>query len=69
MEKKQRMQDLLRRLLNQNEQALGLFYLHQDHEAGVFENSVAFLRVTIAYKRENYEILKDARKGRLDPNF
>lgn len=57
------------RLLNQNEQALGLFYLHSDSDAGVDEESVAFLRVTVSVRSEHYERLLEARQGRLTPEF
>ena len=60
---------LLDRLFNQNEQALGLYYLHPDAEAGIAEPSVALLRVTVTLRVEHYEIVKDARRGRLRPEF
>jgi len=59
----------LERLFNQNEQALGLFYLHEDRRAGVGESSVAFLRVSIALRAEHYDDLVNARCGRLRPEF
>ncbi|NQT51691.1 hypothetical protein HQ576_06565 [bacterium] len=61
---------LLRRLLNQNEQKQGLFYLHEDHGAGLPEACVAFLQVSIALRaHEHYETLTDARTGRLTEPF
>jgi hypothetical protein len=58
---------LLTRILNQNEQALGLFYLHPDVDTiGISDYAVALLRVTIALRaKEHYELLQRARKGRL----
>lgn len=61
--------DFLARLFNQNEQALGLFYLHRDSDAGVDEESVAFLRVTVALKAEHYNVVREARVGRLRADF
>lgn len=60
---------LLDRLFNQNEQALGLFYLHPDAEAGIVEPSVALLRVTVTLRVEHYQVVKAARCGRLCPEF
>lgn len=60
---------LLERLLNQNEQALGLFFLYPDADAGVAELSVAVLRVSIAVRREHYRVLQESRVGRLRPEF
>lgn len=61
--------DFLSRLFNQNEQNLGLFYLHKDADAGVDDDSVAFLRVTVALKTEHYETILAARAGRLRAEF
>lgn len=60
---------LLSRLLNQNEQSLGLFFLYPDADAGIGEAAVAFLRVTVALRAEHYEALREARCGRLTPEF
>jgi hypothetical protein len=61
---------LLARIVNQNEQALGLFYLHPDADVRIAEPCVALLQVSIALRaREHYEALVDARSGRLDPTF
>ena len=68
-EKKQLAAQLLERILNQNEQAQGLFYLHPDADAGISEPSVAILRVTISLRAEHYACLKNARHGRLTPEF
>ena len=60
---------LVKRIFNQNEQALGLFYLHPDHQAGILEPCVALLRVTATFPSEDYEVLRDARCGALAPGF
>ncbi len=60
---------LLERLLNQNEQALGLFFLHQEADSGVGEHSVALLRVSVSLRSEHYETIRGARVGRLTPEF
>lgn len=60
---------LLERVLNQNEQSMGLFFLHEDTEAGIGEPAVAFLRVAVALRSEHYEALREARIGRITPEF
>lgn len=60
---------LVSRLLNQNEQGLGLFFLYPDADAGIGEAAVAFLRVTVALRADHYEALREARCGRLTPEF
>ena len=60
---------LLERLFSQNEQALGLFYLHPDLDSGIAESSVALLRVCVTLRAEHYPILKLARRGALTPEF
>ncbi|MCD4825604.1 MAG: hypothetical protein K8S55_13495 [Phycisphaerae bacterium] len=60
---------LLERLFNQNEQALGLFYLHEETEAGIAIPSVALLRVAVTLKVEHYDIVQSARSGRLCSEF
>ncbi|NLE61801.1 MAG: hypothetical protein GX616_25885 [Planctomycetes bacterium] len=60
---------LMARLFNQNEQALGLFYLHPDVEAGITVPSVALLRVSVALRYEHYDVLKQARRGRISTEF
>lgn len=60
---------LVERILNQNEQAIGLFYLHSDVDSGVAEPSVAFLRVAVAVRAEHYQKLVAARTGALRPEF
>lgn len=59
----------LARLFDQNEQALGLFYLHPDTGVGLGEAAVVFLRVKVALRSEHYPVLVRARKARLDPEF
>jgi hypothetical protein len=69
LSKKSKAVELLRRIVDQNEQALGLFYFHQDSELRIGDPSVAYLRVTVALKAEHYGILLRARRGRLKPEF
>lgn len=59
----------LERLLDQNEQSLGLFYLHPETEIGLGDASVVMLRINIALKSEHYQALIDARKARLSAEF
>jgi hypothetical protein len=59
----------LDRLLNQNEQATGLFYLHPDADAGVASDAVAVLRVAISLRSQHYDVMTDARVGRLATEF
>lgn len=68
-EAKDRLKQLLTRIFNQNEQSMGLFYLHDDLDSGISVPSVALLRVAIAYKSQHYDNLKAARRGRLRPAF
>jgi hypothetical protein len=61
---------MVERLVNQNENSLGLFYLHPDVDAGMALPSVAILRVAISVRAmEHYETLKNARVGRLSRAF
>ena len=60
---------LLERVFNQNEQAIGLFFLHQDADVGIGQDAVAMLRVTVSVKSEHYETLTGARTGRLKAEF
>jgi hypothetical protein len=62
---------LLERILNQNEQSLGLFYLHPDVDTtGIADCAVALLRVNVAFRaKEHYRLLQRARKGRLTAEF
>lgn len=62
-ESKQEANRLIERILNQNEEKLGLFYLHPDPLVNIGEPSVAVLRVSIALRCEHYQVLKNARKG------
>jgi hypothetical protein len=59
----------LDRVINQNEQIVGLFYLHPDADAGISTASVALLRVAIALRTEHYDALISSRRGRLRPEF
>ncbi len=60
---------MLERLFNQNESALGLFYLHPEADAGIVEPCVALLRVGVAFRVEHYETIRKARCGRLAVPF
>lgn len=62
---------LLARILNQNEQALGLFYLHPDTDTiGISDYAVALLRVSVALRsKEHYALLQKVRTGRLTGQF
>lgn len=61
---------LIERIVNQNENSLGLFYLHPDGDVGIAVHSVAILRVAIAVRAtEHYKTIQDARTGRLSKEF
>ncbi len=62
-------EQLLVKIMNQNEQATGLFYLHPDADVGIATPSVALLRISIALRREHYAVLTSARHGRIAPEF
>jgi hypothetical protein len=63
-------QQFLERVINQNEQGHGFFYLHPDADVGIAVPAVAMLRVSIALRsREHYNVLKAARCGRLGAEF
>jgi hypothetical protein len=65
-----RAKQLLERILNQNAQAEGLFYLHSDSAVGIVERSVAMLQVSFAVRaHEHYDTLVRARTGRLKEQF
>lgn len=60
----------LQRLLDQNEQAMGLFYLHPDSALGIAVPSVIMLQVSIAVRAsEHYAALANTRVGRLRGDF
>jgi hypothetical protein len=61
--------DLLVRIFNQNEQAIGVFFLHEDADSGIAEPCVVMLRVTVAVRSEHYAMLQKARVGRLNVEF
>ena len=61
--------EFVSRILDQNEQAKGLFYLHPSADAGIATASVAFLRITITLRQEHYDLLQRCRVGRLEPEF
>jgi hypothetical protein len=56
-------------MFNQNEQALGLFYLHPDTTIPIAVPSVALLRVSAAFSSKHYTTFAEARRGRLDAQF
>jgi hypothetical protein len=61
---------LLERILNQNEQAMGLFYLHPDADVEIAEPCVAQLQVSVALRaKEHYDTLLKARRGGLVSEF
>jgi hypothetical protein len=62
-------QQILQKILNQNDQAHGLFYLHPDGDVGVATPSVIMLRVSIALRQQHYDLLKQSRCGRLAPEY
>ncbi|MBW1834516.1 MAG: hypothetical protein JRI62_07025 [Deltaproteobacteria bacterium] len=67
---KRSVQMMIERLVNQNEIALGLFYLHPDADAGITVPSVAILRVAISVRAtEHYQTLQGARVGKLSKEF
>lgn len=68
-ETKYKARDLMERLFNQNEAALGLFYLHNDSTSGIDVPSVSLLRIAVTLRVEHYDILKKARRGRLTAEF
>lgn len=68
-ESKSEAQKLLSRIFNQNEQALGVFYLHPDAQAGVAVPSLVLLRVSVSFRAEHYQTLVNSRRGRLKPEF
>lgn len=63
-------QRLLERIVNQNEQALGLFYLHPDTDTvRVSDSAVVMLRIAVAVRAEHYQLLQRARTARLAGEF
>ncbi len=62
--------ELLSRIVNQNEQAQGIFYLDSDAGVRIARPSVALLQVSIALRAdEHYDTLRLARCGQLTPEF
>lgn len=66
---KRKVKELLTRIFNQNEQAMGVFFLHEDADSGVAEPSVALLRVSVSLRSEHYTVLQQARVGRVNDEF
>jgi len=62
-------EQLLERIFNQNEQAFGLFYLHDEADSGIGQPSVAILQVSVAFRREHYDKVLRARRCSLDKEF
>jgi hypothetical protein len=61
---------LLARILNQNEQAHGIFYLHPDADVRIAVPAVSLLRVSIALRAaDHYAELRQARCGRLSIEY
>jgi hypothetical protein len=61
---------LLQRVINQNEQSMGIFYLHPDMEVQIPDPSIALLQVSFALKADShYDALVGARSGRLSHEF
>lgn len=62
-------EQLLVKIINQNEQSRGIFYLHQDADIGIGAPSIALLRVTFSLRRKHYDILVNSRSGRVRGEF
>lgn len=62
--------DQLERILNQNEQAHGIFYLYPDADVRIAVHAVSLLRISIALRsREHYDLLQKSRCGRLATEY
>lgn len=69
-ESKQKAKQLLERIFNQNEQAMGIFYLPEETSVKIADPSVALLQVSVAVRAHpHYEALRKSRSGRLKPEF
>ncbi|OXU14594.1 hypothetical protein [Sedimentisphaera salicampi] len=68
-ESKNEARQLIRRILNQNEERIGLFYLYPDPEIKISEHAVAFLRVNVALKADHYDLLLSSRTISLNSEF
>lgn len=69
LDKKSMLEETIRRIVNQNDQSRGLFYLHEDGDAGIAAHSVAMLRITFSLRQSHYEAIQNSRCGRIDPLF
>jgi hypothetical protein len=70
VESKRKAKQLLQRIFNQNEQALGIFYLPPKTSVKIAVPSVALLQVSVALRAvEHYETIRESRWGRLAPAF
>lgn len=61
--------DFIAKVVNQNEWARALFYLHPDLEAGITVHSVALLRFVVPIPTTKYDRLLKLRCGRLTTEF
>jgi hypothetical protein len=73
-ETSERAVEVLRKIINLNDQSGGLFYLHNVSASAsslpvLATPSVALLRVTISLRREHYDALRRARQCRLTPVY
>lgn len=66
---KSRAQQMLGRMFNQNEQAMGLFYLYPDARLELSHDAVALLRVSVSFRVQNYSVLCEARRVRVPSEF
>jgi len=73
-ERRYEARDVLRKVINQNDQARGLFYLHpvstEKRSLRILAfPSVGLLRVSIALRSQHYGVLLDARRFHLDGEY
>lgn len=68
-EERTRAIETLRKIINQNDQAGGLFYLHPDLDSGITTSSVARIRAAVTVPRRWYLDLIKGRQGRLEGAF
>jgi len=68
-EDRHKVEGLLDRIFNQNEQHLGLFYLHEDEQVGLSMPCLAMLRRQFSVEAQCYEALLAGRRGALIPEF
>lgn len=69
-ESKGRLSSAVDKIINQNENSLGLFYLHPEPEFGIAEECIATMRVNVALQsRLHYSVLMQSRIGSLKNEF